>query len=134
MAISESNALITHGRLPLIIGDEGQIVQALQNLIGNAIKFHGNQPPQVDISAEKKADEWVFSVKDNGIGIDPQFFDRIFVVFQRLHRGEYSGTGIGLAVVKKIVQRHGGRVWLESQPGKGSTFYFSIPDRDKGGD
>jgi PAS domain S-box-containing protein len=133
MSISESGAVIAHGKLPLIIGDEGQMVQVFQNLIGNAIKFHSHEPPKIDVRADRKGDEWIFSVKDNGIGIDPQFFDRIFIVFQRLHRGEYSGTGIGLSVVKKIVQRHGGRVWLESQPGKGSTFYFAIPDRDKGG-
>jgi PAS domain S-box-containing protein len=134
IAISESSAAITHGKLPLIIGDEGQIVQVFQNLIGNAIKFHGNVTPRIDISAEKKPGEWVFSVKDNGIGIDPQFFDLIFIVFQQLQREEYHGTGIGLAVTKKIVQRHGGRIWVESQPDKGSTFYFTIPDREKGED
>jgi light-regulated signal transduction histidine kinase (bacteriophytochrome) len=133
IAISDSGATVTHGKLPLIVGDEGQVVQVFQNLVGNAIKFHGKEPPRIDIAAEKRVDEWVFSVNDNGIGIDPQFFDRIFIVFQRLHRDEYSGTGIGLSVVKKIVQRHGGSVWLESQPGKGSTFYFTIPDREKGG-
>ena len=133
IAISDSGATVTHGKLPLIVGDEGQVVQVFQNLVGNAIKFHGKEPPRIDIAAEKRVDEWVFSVNDNGIGIDQQFFDRIFIVFQRLHRDEYSGTGIGLSVVKKIVQRHGGHVWLESEPGKGSTFYFTIPDREKGG-
>jgi len=126
-AIEESAAVITQGELPLVRADAPQLTQVFQNLLSNAIKFHGEAPPRVHISAEDKGREWVFSVKDDGIGIDPQYKDRVFVIFQRLHtRQEYPGTGIGLAVCKKIVERHGGRMWFESEPGKGSTFFFSV--------
>lgn len=129
--VQETSAVVMCDSLPTIKrGDESQLVRLFQNLIGNAIKFHGTEPPRVHVSAERKAGEYVFSVRDNGIGIDPQFFDRIFIIFQRLHaRSEYASTGIGLAICKKIVERHGGRIWLESEPGKGSTFYFKIPDQ-----
>jgi len=128
VTIEESGAVVDRGPLPTVMADKLQIGQLLQNLIGNAIKYHGDEPPRVHVSAEQKGNEWVFSVRDNGIGIDPQFADRIFVIFQRLHnREKYPGTGIGLAICKKIVERHGGRIWLESQVGSGATFYFTIP-------
>lgn len=128
IAALESGAVVTHDQLPTAMADELQMVQLFQNLVGNAIKFRGQETPKIHISARPEENEWIFSVRDNGIGIDPQFHDRIFVLFQRLHgREEYPGTGIGLTVSKKIVERHGGRIWLESEPGKGTTFYFSIP-------
>ena len=127
-AIEKSGAVVTHDPLPTVMADNLQLVQLFQNLIGNAIKFHVEEPPRIHVSAEQKGNEWVFSVRDNGIGIDPQYAERIFVIFQRLHtREEYPGTGIGLAICKKIVERRGGRIWVESQPGIGSTFYFTIP-------
>ncbi len=130
-AIEQSGAVVTHDPLPTVTADKLQLVQLFQNLIGNAIKFHVEAPPRVHVSAEKQGNEWVFSVRDNGIGIDPKYAERIFVIFQRLHtREEYPGTGIGLAICKKIVDRRGGRIWAESQPGMGAAFYFTIP---KGG-
>jgi len=132
VAIREAGAVIDHDDLPQVIGDEGQLIQVFQNVIGNAVKFHGEEPPRICIDAKLVGDEWVFSVKDNGIGIDPQFFERIFLVFQRLNGTDYPGTGIGLSIARKVVQRHGGRMWLESQPGQGSTFYFTVPIREKG--
>ena len=130
VAIKESKAKVTHDPLPTVMADEGQLVEVFQNLIGNAIKFRGKQPPRVHISAQPDKDKWVFSVKDNGIGIEPQYFDRIFIIFQRLHH-ELPGTGTGLSIAKIIVERHGGRIWIESQLGKGSTFYFTL--QAKGG-
>jgi light-regulated signal transduction histidine kinase (bacteriophytochrome) len=126
--VEESGAILTHDELPTVRVKPSQLVMVFQNLLSNAIKFHGEAPPRVHVSAEDKGREWVFSVKDNGIGIDPQYKDRVFVIFQRLHtRQEYPGTGIGLAVCQRIVERHGGKIWFESEPGKGSTFYFTIP-------
>jgi PAS domain S-box-containing protein len=124
------NAELTYDLLPTVTGDASQLSRLFQNLIGNAIKFHGNNSPKIHISAQKERDNWVFSIKDNGIGIEPKFFERIFIVFQRLHtRQEYEGTGIGLSICKRIIELHGGRIWVESELGKGSTFYFTIPDR-----
>jgi PAS domain S-box-containing protein len=129
-AIEESGAEVTCDPLPTVEGDPVQLGQLFQNLIGNAIKFRGADPPRVHIGARRGDDEWVFTVRDNGIGIAPEFADRIWVIFQRLHsRDEYPGTGIGLAICKKIVERHGGQISVESEPGSGSTFRFNIPDR-----
>jgi light-regulated signal transduction histidine kinase (bacteriophytochrome) len=128
VAIEEKGAQVTHEPLPKVMADDVQLGQLFQNLVGNAIKFQGEEQPQVHISAYQSNGEWVFSVKDNGIGIDPEFKERIFVIFQRLHgKDKYPGTGIGLAVCKKIVERHGGRIWVESDLGKGATFYFTLP-------
>ena len=128
MATEDSGAVVTHNPMPPVMGDDLQLVQLFQNLLGNAIKFHGEEPPRVHVSAEPKENEWLFSVCDNGIGIASKYFDRIFVIFQRLHsREDYPGTGTGLAICKSIVERHGGRIWVESEPGKGSTFYFTLP-------
>ncbi|MGB9006431.1 MAG: ATP-binding protein, partial [Candidatus Aminicenantales bacterium] len=125
--IEENRAIITNDELPTVRADASQLVQVFQNLIANAIKFRGKDIPRVHVSAQDHGREWVFSVRDNGIGIDPQYADRIFQIFQRLHtRQEYPGTGIGLAVCKRILERHGGRIWFESEPGKGSTFFFAI--------
>ncbi|MEH1959329.1 MAG: ATP-binding protein [Nostoc sp.] len=126
--IHETGATITHDTLPTVMADSTQLMQLFQNLIGNALKFHSEQPPQIHVGAQRIEDAWLFSVGDNGIGIDPQFSDRIFVIFQRLHtRDEYIGTGMGLAICKKIVECHRGRIWVESKHGEGATFYFTIP-------
>jgi signal transduction histidine kinase len=127
-AIQESGAVVTHGELPALWADRTQITQIFQNLVGNALKFRGNNPPLISIQVEKTGQHWQFSVSDNGIGIAPEHADNIFVVFQRLHaRTEYPGNGIGLAICKKIVERAGGRIWVESQAGSGSTFKFTMP-------
>ena len=129
MAISESSAVVTHDPLPTVPADDTQLVQLFQNLLGNAIKYMGKETPNIHVFAERKLNNWVFSVKDNGIGIDPNYWGYVFNIFRRLHDKEHSGTGIGLAVCKRIVERHGGRIWVESELGKGSTFYFTIPVR-----
>jgi len=129
--IEDSAAIVTHDNLPNVMADGRQLLQLFQNLLSNAIKYHGPEAPRIHVSAERSAEkEWNFSVQDNGIGIEAKFFGKIFEIFQRLHgREEFSGTGIGLTVCKKIVERHGGRIWVESELGKGSTFHFTIPER-----
>jgi light-regulated signal transduction histidine kinase (bacteriophytochrome) len=118
---------VTYDTLPTVHGDAIQLGLVFQNLIGNALKFCG-RTPCIHIGARREGRQWIFSVRDNGIGLDPQHAERIFQVFQRLHtRSEYPGTGIGLAICKKIIERHGGRIWVESQPGAGATFMFTLP-------
>lgn len=130
IAIAESGAVVTQDALPTVSGDATQLRQLFQNLIGNALKFRGERPPEIHIGAVRNNGDWRFSVADNGIGMEPQYFERVFLVFQRLHtRKDYQGTGIGLAICKKVVERHGGRIWAESEPGQGATFRFTIPER-----
>jgi PAS domain S-box-containing protein len=133
--IEQSGAVVTHDSLPVILADGNQLVQVFQNLVGNAIKYRGTEVPRIHVSASKNGSpEWIFSVRDNGLGIDPKYFERVFVLFQRLHlQTEFEGTGIGLAVCKKIVERLGGRIWVESQLGQGSTFYFALPEKNETG-
>jgi PAS domain S-box-containing protein len=129
-AVEASGAQIAREPLPTVVVDSAQLYQVFQNLIVNAMKFHGSEPARVEISSYRAENGWVIAVKDKGIGIKAEYFARIFVLFQRLHsRAEYPGTGIGLAICKKIVERHGGRIWVESEPGRGTTFFFSLPDR-----
>jgi PAS domain S-box-containing protein len=142
LAIEEAGATVAHDPLPEIMSDPVQLTQLFQNLIGNSLKFRAKDPPRIHISVERRARadaaslnippyEWIFRVRDNGIGIEPQYFERIFIIFQRLHtQDKYPGTGIGLAICKKIVERHGGRIWLESKPGEGTSFYFALPALD----
>ena len=128
LVIEENGANIVCGFLPVLDADSSQLTQLFQNLISNAIKFRGSDSPCVEVGAESQDGEWVFHVRDNGIGIAPEYFDRIFLMFQRLHsKREYPGTGIGLTICKKIIEHHGGRIWVESEQGKGTAFFFTIP-------
>jgi light-regulated signal transduction histidine kinase (bacteriophytochrome) len=127
-AIQDSGAVATRDPLPVVRADEAQLAQVLQNLISNAIKYRRpDKPPRVHLSADFRSDEWLFQVTDNGIGFDPQYSERIFGLFKRLHgQGEYSGSGIGLAICRKIIERHGGRIWAESEAGHGARFFFTL--------
>jgi light-regulated signal transduction histidine kinase (bacteriophytochrome) len=127
VAIKENGASITKGPLPVVLGDTSQLIHLFQNLISNSLKFRSEGKPRIDISARREGDEWLFMFRDNGIGIDPKYFDRIFIIFQRLHGYEYPGTGMGLSISKRIVERHGGRIWVEPQPDKGTSFFFTLP-------
>ena len=130
--IKESGTSVTHDQLPTVMADEVQLEQVFQNLLGNAIKFHSEVPPEIHIGVERMDGEWKFSIRDNGIGIEAEYRERIFVIFKRLHTGEeYPGTGIGLAISKRIIERHGGRIWVETTPGGGSTFFFTLPVREE---
>ena len=127
-AIEEAGAAVTWDALPTVMADDTQLAQLFQNLIGNALKFRSASVPRIHVFVSRQDSGWHFMVRDNGIGIEPQYFERIFMVFQRLHnKGEYPGTGIGLAICKKVVERHGGRIWVESRPGDGSAFHFTLP-------
>jgi PAS domain S-box-containing protein len=125
--IENNRAVITHDPLPAVLGDSEQLVLLIQNILENAIKFRGKEPPRIHVGVSQVTDRWLFYVRDNGIGIDPRYTERVFVIFQRLHsREDYRGTGVGLAISRKIVERHGGRIWVDSEPGKGATFYFTL--------
>ena len=126
--IQETHAVITSDDLPTVSAEASQLVLLFQNLLANAIKFRSNELPRIHVSARRDGSEWLFAVQDNGIGIEAQYSDRIFIIFQRLHtKEEYPGTGMGLAICKRIVERHGGKIWFESPPGGGTTFFFTIP-------
>ena len=132
VALGESSAIVTHDPLPTVAGDSLQLGQVIQNLLGNAIKFCGGKPPRVHVSAQARDEDWLFSVRDEGIGIEAEYFETIFAIFQQLHgKDEYQGAGVGLAICRKIVEQHGGRIWVESEPGSGSAFYFTIPNACK---
>jgi light-regulated signal transduction histidine kinase (bacteriophytochrome) len=133
LRVQETGATVTHDPLPTVLADARQIGQLMANLVGNALKFCGPAAPSIHVSAVREGSGWRISVRDNGIGIEPRYFDRIFQMFQRLHlRSEYDGTGIGLAICKKVVERHGGRIGVESTPGQGATFFFTLPDHAPG--
>jgi chemotaxis family two-component system sensor kinase Cph1 len=126
------NAVITHDALPQVSADFNELLQLFQNLIDNGLKYRRNEAPRIHVSAEQRRDEWLFSVRDNGLGIDPKYYDQIFGIFKRVHGREYPGNGIGLAICKKIVERRKGRIWVESEPKTGSTFYFTLPIQPSG--
>ena len=127
LAIEETKAQITHDNLPVVTGDSDFLTQVFQNLIGNSLKFHGKNPPQIHVRAESKDDRWLISVSDNGIGFDPKNKEDIFALYRKLNSSEYQGAGIGLATCRKVVELHGGRIWAESTPGAGSIFFFTLP-------
>ncbi len=128
LAIQEADAKLTWDPLPVLVADGRQLVQLFQNLIGNALKFRSDEPARIHVGVRMDGSDWLFSVSDNGIGMEMQYADRIFRVFQRLHvRARYPGNGIGLAIVKKVVERHRGRVWVDSEPGRGTTIFFTLP-------
>lgn len=127
-SIREAKAVVTHDPLPRVNAEACLLAQVFQNLIGNALKFRGEEPPRIHVSARREGGEWVFSVRDNGIGIDPRHAERIFVIFQRLHaREKYPGSGIGLSICQRILSRHGGKIWVEPALGRGATFRFTLP-------
>ena len=127
-SIEQDQAKITADPLPMVMGELGQLTQVFENLLGNGIKFHGEVSPRIHVSAERDSDFWQFSVSDNGIGIEPQYWERIFLIFERLHeRTAYPGTGIGLAITRKIIERHGGHIWVKSEYGAGTQFLFTLP-------
>ena len=128
--LEQADAIVTHDPLPAVMGDFESLTKVLQHLIGNAVKFAATTAPRIHVSAKPDDPGWVFSVRDNGPGIDPAYRDRIFGVFKRLHGKEYPGNGLGLAFCKKVIERHGGRIWVESVAGEGSTFYFTLPSAD----
>ena len=129
--IEETRATVTYDPLPYVVANPSQLVQLFQNLLSNAIKFRGDKPPMIHVGVARLENAWQYSVRDNGIGIEPPYFDRIFLLFQRIKgRANYPGTGIGLANCRRIIEHHGGRIWVESNPGSGSTFFFTIPDRN----
>jgi light-regulated signal transduction histidine kinase (bacteriophytochrome) len=130
LVIEESGALVTADTLPVIRADAGQLLQVFQNLIANAIKFRGKSAPLIHVSAEQTRAEWVFSIKDNGVGIEPEYKEKVFDMFRRLHGREYSGVGIGLSLCRRIIERHKGRIWLESEAGQGTTFNFTVPIKE----
>jgi signal transduction histidine kinase len=133
VSIKETGATVSYGEMPKVMGDASQLVQVFENLIGNAIKFRGEEPPEIHVGAERRSGEWLFLVQDNGIGIPSEHAERIFAVFQRLHgRDKYPGSGIGLAICHKIISRHGGRIWVEPRPGEGSRFCFTLPEARRG--
>lgn len=132
VAIKDCGAVVSSDDLPTVNGDPAQLTQLFQNLISNAVKFHGATQPEVRLSAERRPDEWLFTVTDNGVGFDAKYAERVFVIFKRLHsRDEYPGTGIGLAICKKIVERHGGRIWAESEIGRGTRIFFTLPQSEE---
>jgi light-regulated signal transduction histidine kinase (bacteriophytochrome) len=128
-SIDQTQASITWNGLPTVQAHEFRLVQLLQNLVGNAIKYRGTEPPNVHVDAKRRDTDWLFSVQDNGIGIKPEYAEQIFGIFKRLHGSAYPGTGIGLAICERIVKSYGGQIWVESSPGAGSTFFFTLPDR-----